>query len=73
MYKWNAFYDANYDYEINGLPNCIPNDSTPFVLYSGVMATLIPPLVYIAIIAAVLIITFIIDKKSKKAAIADNN
>lgn len=51
----------------NGFPYSVYGDRK-YAVYAGVMATLIPQLVYFVIIAAALLIVSKIDKKAEKAA-----
>lgn len=73
---WTDYY-KEYSWSTKYLlPHYVSFNTTvaqAYALYSGVMAVLIPQLVYFAIIAAVLLTVFIIDVKAKKANAVENN
>lgn len=72
---WTGNY-KNDEYGGDRFPHYVANTSSlsqRYAIYSGVMAALIPQLVYFAVIAAVLLTVYIIDKKSAKANAVETN
>ncbi len=68
---WAGFYEEYAGgYSTNYPHYLVGNGKIPgmYAIYSGVMAVLIPELVYFVLIAAALLIVSIMDKKAEKAA-----
>ncbi|MDE7167578.1 MAG: hypothetical protein K2O28_01865 [Clostridia bacterium] len=75
-YVWQGDYNKSYEYYADKFPHYITTSyqiSQKYAIYSGVMAVLIPQLVYFTVIAAVLLTVYLMDKKSATKAVEAND